>query len=112
LIPSYGIVGASIASGTSLAVYVLALLIEVYVLLKMHPYNIKFIWITLFGLASFGISYFMKYVLAGLDNPLKIIVSLILFLTIYIGFIFKQGIDDEDKILVNVFKDKLLKVIA
>ena len=95
----------------SLAVYALILLIEVYVLLKIHPYNIKFIWITLLGLGSFSIVYFMKCVLTGLKNPLKIMISLFLFLTIYIGFIFKQGIDDEDKVLVGVFKDKLLKVI-
>jgi len=107
LIPSYGIVGASIASGMSLTVYALILLIEVYVLLKIHPYNIMFLKITLLGLLLFGIFSLLKYTMPDLTAVQRVLFSVPVFLSVFVWMIHRWGTDESDRYIVDVFKKHL-----
>jgi O-antigen/teichoic acid export membrane protein len=111
LIPSYGIVGASIASGTSLTVYAIVLLIEVYVLLKIHPYNIMFLKITLLGLLLFGIFSMLKYTVLDLSGMLRVLFFVPVFLSFYACLMYKWGIDDEDKFIVDILRKRFQRAL-
>jgi O-antigen/teichoic acid export membrane protein len=112
LIPSYGIIGASIASGVSLAVYAIVLLIEVYVLLKIHPYNIMFLKITFLGLLLYGIFSMLKYTVPDLTGVLRVLFFVPVFLSFYVWLIYKWGTDDDDRIVIGFLKGRLLKTMA
>lgn len=112
LIPIYGITGAAIASGLSTIIFNLVMLLEVYLLLKMHSISGKFLKPTVFGLACFVAMVFIKGVLLDYNGPLNLLIYIPLFLFIFTGLIYKWGIDDEDQIVVKVFKSKLQKVLA
>ena len=88
----------------SLAVYAIVLLIEVYVLLKIHPYNIMFLKITLLGLLLFGIFSMLKYTVPDLSGVLRVLFFVPVFLSFYAGLICKFGIDDDDKIVIGFLK--------
>jgi len=107
LIPSYGIVGASIASGVSLAVYALVVLIELYILLRMHPYNIMFLKITLLGLLLYGIFSMLKYTVLELSGVLKVLFFVPVFVSFFAWMIYRWGIDESDRYIVDAFKKHL-----
>lgn len=106
LIPAYGMTGASIASGISISIFNIVMLLEVKVLLKIHPYNFKYLKPTVSGIVTFGILFFLKYKLFDLHGIYGIIIITVLFLLIYSGFIVAYDIDEEDKLILNLFKKK------
>lgn len=112
LIPSHGVVGACIASGTSVIILNIIMLLEIFVLMKMHPYSRSFIKPTLSGVVAFIIIWCMRYILNDLGEIQKVLIALPLFLTVFIGLIYKWGIEDEDKVIVDLFKKKLLRSMS
>ncbi len=109
LIPIYGQVGASIASGISIIIYNLVMILQVYVILKIHPYSIKFLKPTLFGLVSFGVVLVIKYFLLDLNGLQELLVYIPLFLILFSGLTYVWGIDDEDRFIIDIFKRKFFK---
>ena len=111
LIPSFGITGAAIASGTAFVIFNLIMLVEVYLLLKMHPFSSKFIKPTFCGLAVFGIIAYAEYIFLDLGMLGKFLVYIPAFLTGFTLLIYKWGVDAEDSVVINVLKNKLSKRI-
>jgi O-antigen/teichoic acid export membrane protein len=99
LIPRFGVLGAGIATGLSIALVNLARLIEVYWLYKVHPYKLSCWkpmiagavamagWVTissvldlagrlwLGGIGFLGLLYFLVLMLSGLDREDKLIIQ-------------------------------------
>jgi len=112
LIPVYGIVGAAIASGASIIIYVLVILMEVYVLLKIHPYNRNFIKITLFGLFVYGLFITLEYTVLDLSGLQRILISVPLFLSVFAWLIYRWGTDENDIFIFDTFKKYLSRRIT
>ena len=111
LIPSYGIVGASIASGISIIIFNIVMLLETYVLLKAHPYSRKFLKPTLFGMVAFAIILFMKYILIDWVGMIKLVIFIPLFLFVFTYLMYKWGLDEQDRFIIGIFHKKLQKVL-
>lgn len=109
LIPSYGIIGASIASGISINIYALVMLIEVYIFLKIHPYNKTFLIITLLGLLVYGLFYFLEFKVLDLSAMQRILFSVPLFMSFFAWLIYRWGSNENDRFIIDAFKRKLLK---
>jgi len=96
LIPVYGILGAAVATGTSYAVINVARIVEVYKLLRMHPYDTNYhkpfvaafvvlllsallsMWNTsgpywIIAMAALSLAYFVVLYLLGLEHEDKMI---------------------------------------
>lgn len=112
LIPRYGMIGASVATGISIIILNIIMLVEVYLLMKMHPYNWKFLKPAIFGMISFGIILFMKNILLNFNWFLQLLVYISLFIVIFVCLMVKWGIDGEDKFIINVFKMRFLKTLS
>ena len=111
LIPSYGIVGASIASGISIIIFNIVMLLETYVLLKAHPYSRKFLKPTLFGMVAFAIILFMKYILIDWVGMIKVVTFIPLFLFVFTCLMYKWGLDEQDRFIISIFHKKLQKAL-
>jgi hypothetical protein len=106
-------VGASVATGISIIILNIVMLLEVYKLMKMHPYNGKFIKPAIFAIFAFGIILFIKNVILDFHGGLlQLLICISLFVGIFMWLICKWGIDDKDKFVVDIFKKKVLKVIT
>lgn len=113
LIPMYGIVGAAIASGLSIAIFNIIMLLEVYLLLKIHPYSRKYIKPTLIGVLSYAILYLLINISPhGLSSIQRLLVFAPLFLAVFVWIMHRWGIDDEDRLVLNGFKKKFQKYAA
>jgi O-antigen/teichoic acid export membrane protein len=108
LIPSHGIVGASLASGTSIVIFNLTMLFKIQASLKMHPYSKKFLKPTAFGIVTYVILLTANLFSFTIDPLPKLLLSAIIFFPLYAGLMYTSGIDHEDKMVMDVIKKKIL----
>jgi O-antigen/teichoic acid export membrane protein len=108
LIPAYGIVGAAIAFLASISVVNIIMLIEVYVLFKMHPFRRDLYKPVLAGGVAFLIMFGLTRLLAPAANSIVFpAAGSLIFLLVYAFLVYLFKIGDEDKI---VFKRIIAKI--
>lgn len=106
LIPPYGIIGAAIASGISIIASNVVMLLEVCILLRMHPYSRHFVKPLGASLVAFGIVVFVLNMLGNLVGVQKMLVSVLLFSAIFITVLYKLGFNDQDRFIIKTVKMK------
>ncbi|MCP2518980.1 oligosaccharide flippase family protein [Candidatus Aminicenantes bacterium AC-335-K20] len=108
LIPRYGIVGASIATSSSITIGGLAGLIEIYVLYRMQPFTLKHIKYAGIAIFSGILIYFLSYKLNEL-NIVRLIGLIGLLTIIYvIGVYYSQSLDSLDYKVFGKIKAKII----
>lgn len=106
LIPKFGLQGAAVAGTISTIILNLAMSIQVFYLLKMHPYKISFFKPLLSGAFAILFIYFIKININTVSFKIFIIL-LLLFIILYTTLLCLFGFRDEDKIVFNLVKKKL-----
>lgn len=109
LIPRYGIVGAAVATATSITVGGLAGLIEIFFLYRLQPFSIHHIKYICVGLISGGILFFIK---TKFTLNVFVLIGLVSLLTgIYIaGLYYSKSIDDLDYEIFHKVKAKFMNL--
>lgn len=108
LIPLYGINGAAIATAVSVLIANLIRLYFVYKKLKIHPYNLAYIKVTVSILISYFISYFINYnIETSIHYFIPVIFITLLFFFLFFLIYYFLGVSEED---LFIFK-KILKKI-
>lgn len=105
LIPQYGILGAGIAVAISFLIFSLLIILEVLVILKLSL-SLRSIWKPIFS-ASLSLLIIYSLRLSEVYDP-SIISELILLLGTYsTSFVFSNGFEPEDIIIVEIAEEKL-----
>jgi hypothetical protein len=100
--------GAAMASGTSVIFLNIVMLLETLILLRTHPYSLKFIKITILAILALGVFLLAENVLPDMGKIWKLLISTTMFLGVYFGFIYKWGTDVEDEVIIDMLKNRLL----
>jgi len=107
LIPKYGILGAALATGSSVALLAIVRILWVYHLMKIHPFRID-LWKPLSaGLISLLIILFVHKSIPG-DGNMVIISFLSMMFILYSLLIYLFRLNEEDIYIKAVIKKKLL----
>jgi len=112
LIPPYGIMGAAVASTISIIIFHTIMLLEVYAFFRIHPYNKKFFKPVIIGIVTYSIFLFGGRILSNLGEVERLLIFIPLFLLTFTLLIFGLRIDDEDRLIIGIFKTKLSKIIS
>jgi O-antigen/teichoic acid export membrane protein len=111
LIGKYGIVGAAIATGLSIAFLNCAYLVEVYYYYQIHPYNRKILKPILSGIMA-SLVGLVGHSLVGAANPLYLFPTVIfIFILCYVMFLYIWGFDDEDKVVSHALLRRFSSVL-
>jgi O-antigen/teichoic acid export membrane protein len=104
LIPIYGILGAAIATGVSYAVINIARIVEVYKLLRMHPYDTNYhkLFIAAFAVIILSVFLFMFNL-----SQLSWIFSVIILIIVYFSALYFLGLEYEDKMIWETIKRRI-----
>jgi O-antigen/teichoic acid export membrane protein len=104
LIPIYGILGAAIATGASYAVINIARLVEVYMLLRIHPYDTNYHKPFVAGFVVILLS-----VLLLMFNVSQMIwlFSMLIIVIIYFIVLYLLGLEYEDKMIWETIKKRI-----
>jgi O-antigen/teichoic acid export membrane protein len=108
-IPRYGLIGAALATGISIGVLNILKLAEVFFILKIHPYEIKYLKPFIAGLLSFLIIYSMIYNLPSVSLFTVTVFSFVYF-GLYAFLIYLFRLEEEDKYILNLIYNKLIKL--
>ena len=109
LIPKYGIIGAAFSFLISVVLVNTIMLVEIYLIFKLHPFRIDFFKPLLAGGISFSILKLSTKHLINFDNPILLIISgSLIFILIYVLIVYLLKIEEEDKIVLQRIKTKLL----
>ncbi len=119
LIPRYGAMGTAIGTGVSVCIVNLMRLLQVGILLKMHPYRWDVLKPLGAGLVSSGIIGVLFYLLAVSHLKLFIIVGhaivsaqlllIPVFFVLYIGILSRFKSSPEDEVVLKAMRKKFLR---
>lgn len=112
LIPKYGMLGAALTTAISISFLNIIFLVEVYFILRMHPFKLDIYKPILAGFASSLVVLCIKKYLFPLSDPLFILGSgSFLLLIIYGIVVLMLGIEEEEKIVIYkiIKKIRLIK---
>ena len=107
LIPKYSIIGAAIATGSSIAFVNILRLFEVYIFLKIHPFKLNFLKPCAAGFLTFLLIFFISKNIPSVSLFALIALSL-LFASIYSLFIYMLKLEDDDKYILKLIYQKLI----
>ena len=107
LIPKWGILGAAIAVATTSIIGNLIVLIEVFILFRMHPYNTSFLKPVSAGLAALVTTSAVGQLLPSEVNYIYFTASLITVLVVYGGLILLFGLSEEDRAVLARLRTRL-----
>jgi O-antigen/teichoic acid export membrane protein len=109
LIPQYGVVGAAISAGSSSVLINLLRVFETYFIYGMIPFSQKMVKI-------FVPVFFCVFVLSIGHNNLSgiggVFSSIVLILVVFSLSIYMLKLADEDKYILDIFRNKLLCKIS
>ncbi len=106
LISIYGILGAAMATGASFAVINIARIVEVYKLLRMHPYDTNYHKPFVAGFVVIFLSVFLS--MLNISRPYWII-SMVTFFIVYFVILYFLGLECEDKMIWEAIKRRISK---
>jgi O-antigen/teichoic acid export membrane protein len=101
LIPPYGLLGTAIATGASVIAINIIRLIEVYSLLRMHPYTIRFVKPLFAGAVSFLFTLVIKDLL-GEAHQVILVLEVLGSISLYGALLWVLKIDDEDNLVLDL----------
>jgi O-antigen/teichoic acid export membrane protein len=104
LIPIYGILGAAIATGASYTLINIARIVEVYKLLRMHPYDTNYHKLFIAGFAVIILSVFLF--MFNLSQ-LSWIFSMIVLIIVYFSALYFLGLEYEDRMIWETIKRRI-----
>jgi O-antigen/teichoic acid export membrane protein len=107
LIRLYGGIGAAIATGISISLVNMIRLLEVMVIMKMQPFNRKYVKPLLAGLIMILISMLLNFVPS--IGFIWVFYSGILVL-IYGGLLYFMGFEEEDRAIFSMVKNKVKSI--
>jgi O-antigen/teichoic acid export membrane protein len=110
LIQKYSIIGAALATAISISLSNLAQLTMVYRLFGFHPYTVSY-WKIILAAAA-GAFVFVGLKSAQVTSPLAFLVFICVGISIYFFLLWKIGLDEQEKMLVQAFQRKLKSLVG
>jgi len=111
-IPELGILGAALSLGIAISIINIIRLIEVYAILKIHPYKIDFYKPILAGIgATFSLLAFNHLLNLSIHDLLpRLFVSSLFIVVLYLTILFSLGMDEREKVILNKILNKVIKL--
>lgn len=107
LIPRYGLLGATIVGSISIILLNIARVVEVWWLLRIHPFKLNFYKPVLAGLFAAGIILAAQY-LHWTETLLSALVAICIFCALYLAAIVLFKLDADDLVVLDAIKQKVL----
>jgi O-antigen/teichoic acid export membrane protein len=110
LIPSYGAVGAAIASLVAIGAVNVASVIEVWVTERVHPYDRTFVKPVLAALLALAAGLVLRAWIP-VTEPIPALVQASVVVAIYAGLLLAFGLEDQDRQIVGRVRDRVWRAV-
>jgi O-antigen/teichoic acid export membrane protein len=106
LIPIYGLAGAALAGSVAVILITFLRVLEVWLILHIHPFKWSFAKPIMAGLSSLALVHILRTYINSESIVVVIIYSLI-FVAVYITLIYLLNLDPEDMLVLNAIRRKI-----
>jgi O-antigen/teichoic acid export membrane protein len=107
LIPQYGIMGAALAKAISVSFQRAIRLLQVHLILRMHPFRVEFLKPLFAGGVSWLVLSLVRIPVLQVDNlMLLLVLGSSIFLAIYGLTLYQLGLDEEDKVILKKIRTR------
>ncbi len=107
LIPNYGIIGAAVAALAAGAIVNLLRLLEVFILLRLLPYDGSFLKVLAAGLVALGVAWGVRELFGTQSNVFYAGLNATLLLVVYAGVVLMLGLSQEDRAVLDRVRRRL-----
>lgn len=108
LVPRYGMVGAAYANASAIILANFVALMEVYFLLRLHPYNIRYFKVLFLGAITAAIAYGMRYFLPDTGSIIFLLMEGAFILVIFFALVILFGLEENERKILMTIKGKLM----
>lgn len=108
LIPRHGVLGAAVAKTFSIAFLKAVRLVQVHLIFKFHPFQIRFLKPVAAGGIALVPLIVMKSIIPWSGPVVFALLGTAVFVSVYAGVLFLFGFDEEDMLLINRVRSKLV----
>jgi O-antigen/teichoic acid export membrane protein len=107
LVPRYGILGAAYANTSAVIFANLVALAEVYFLLRLHPYNIRYFKVLFLGAITATIAYIMRYCLPNDSSVIFWLIEAAFIFAIFFALVILFGLEENERKILVAIKERL-----
>jgi O-antigen/teichoic acid export membrane protein len=111
LIPRWGVIGAAAASAFSTVIVNVVCLIEVYVLLKIHPYGRDILKPVFAGSITAGAAYLLNQIMV-LPPLLQLLVGSGILWGVYALILTRLGLSDDDTLILTNMRSRIKLIMS
>ena len=111
LIPTWGVVGAAVATGASITIVSIVRLLQVYRLLKLWPYDSTFFKPCIASVVALSVALVMNHLVPAELSLFHLIVNLVALWSIYAVTTMLLGFSDEDRIVLSRTKRRFAALL-
>lgn len=108
LIPGYGVLGAAIAKTVSIAFLRVIRLIQVHLIFKFHPFQVRILKPVSAGVIALLLLVLLQGFIPWINSVLFLFMGSIVFILAYGINLFLLGFDAEDVVLFNKIRSRLV----
>ena len=110
LIPAWGLVGAALATGFTVATVGVVRLFQVYWLQKVWPYNWEFVKPLVAGVVSAGVGLLVRHLVPAEQNLFYLLLNLGILWSAYVAITLLLGLSRDDRMILSRTKRRLSTV--
>lgn len=111
-IPAWGLIGAAVATLAASVLVNLLRLLEVFILLRLLPYNLSFAKPVLAGLMALAVAWAIRQLFPAEANLIYTFVQMILLLVVYGGMILALGLSQEDRAVLARLRGRMIAMLS
>jgi len=108
LIPRYGVLGAAVAKTVSIAFLRIIRLIQVHLIFKFHPFQVKILKPVAAGAIALLLLILLEGFIQWTDPVFFLFLGSMVFIAAYGIILFLFGFDEEDTMLFNRIRSRLV----
>lgn len=112
LIPRWGVLGAAAASSLSTVIVNIVCFVEVYVLLKMHPYRLDIFKPLIAGAITAAAAVVLNRYYIALPLLLHLALGIGTLYAIYILLIALFGLSEDDLLILRSFRSRFARILS
>ncbi|MBW2322459.1 MAG: flippase [Deltaproteobacteria bacterium] len=112
LVSRYGLIGAAWATGVTLILANFVALVEVYFLLRLHPYNLRYFKLLSFGILTAALAYIFKRSLPDSGSIMLVLIQAFIIFIVFFTLLLLFGLEKEEKEMLLSVREKSIPYLV
>lgn len=112
LVPRWGVTGAAAAALATISVSNLIIMLEVFVLFRLLPYDVSYLKPFTAGLSALLVAFLLNQLSSAEVSPVFAAINAVVLVVVYTGVILLLGLTEEDRVILARLRRRLRVMVG